>query len=87
MERDRSVWRVEVSQMNGRLMLRCNTITVCYKRLVSVEPSIKDESAGSRQRRCDTSGYCRYRGPGSKFSLLELTIGVNLNHCQGIVRP
>ena len=74
MERDRSVWRVEVSQMNGRLMLRCNTITVCYKRLVSVEPSIKDESAGSRQRQCHTSGYCRYRGPGSKFSLLELTI-------------
>ena len=44
MERDRSGWRVqvsqmnvEVSQMNGCLMLKCDTITLCYKRLVSVE--------------------------------------------------
>ena len=44
MERDRSGWRVEVSQMNvevsqmnGRPMLNCDTITLCYNRLVNFQ--------------------------------------------------
>ena len=44
METDRSGWRVqvsqmnvEVSQMNGCLMLKCDQITLCCNRLVSVE--------------------------------------------------
>ena len=66
MERDRSGWsvqvsqmNVEVSQMNGCPVLKCDTITLCYKRLVSVELYHRLVSVGLYHRLVSVELYHR----------------------------